>query len=291
MRLPLWAMPPPPQNDRPDPLRRVVVDRQVPVDRQVVADRQVVVDRLAAAGVPSPAADARWLDEAFSGADLEDAVRRREAREPLQLILGTAPFRYLEIAVAPGVFIPRPETEVLAGLAIDRLPPGGVVLEPCTGTGVISCALASEGQPARVVATDVNPVAVDLARRNAAPWPVVEVAYANLLAGVDPSLRGAVDVLVCNPPYLDRAQWAATEHEVREHDPVEALVGGETGWDVIADLVAAAPHWLRSGGWVLIEDDPSRVDQTAQALAHHVGSASVAADLAGLPRFALAQAG
>lgn len=254
-------------------------------------DRRALVARLAGAGVPSPEADARWLLEAF-GADsaaLEGAVVRREAREPLQLILGTAAFRYLEVAVEPGVFIPRAETEVLAGLALDRLPVGGVAVEPCTGTGAIACALASEGAPSRVVATDVNPAAVDLARRNAAPWPVVEVHHASLFTGLDLGLLGAVDVVVCNPPYLDQAQWAATDPEVRLHDPHEALVGGDTGWDVIADLVVAAPHWLRPGGWVLIEDDPSRVDQTAQALAHHVGPSAVEPDLTGRPRFALAQ--
>ncbi|WP_370325696.1 class I SAM-dependent methyltransferase [Euzebya sp.] len=254
-------------------------------------DRRGVVARLSAAGVPSPEADARWLLEAFADdpAALVVAVRRRESREPLQLILGTAAFRYLELRVEPGVFIPRPETEVLVDLALDRLPAHGVVLEPCTGTGAIACAIASEGAPSRVVATDADAAAVDLARRNAAPWPVVEVHHANLLAGVDPALLGAVDVLVCNPPYLDPAQLAAAEPEVRDHDPVAALVGGETGWEVIADLVAAAPHWLRPGGWVLIEDDPSRVDQTVQALDHHVGPAHVEADLTGRPRFAVAR--
>ena len=76
---------------------------------------------------------------------------------------------------------------------------------------------------------------------------------------------------------------------MRDHDPYEALVGGESGWEVIADLVAAAPHWLRPGGWIVIEDDPSRVDQTAQALAHHVGSSSVEPDLTGRDRFAMAR--
>jgi release factor glutamine methyltransferase len=253
-------------------------------------DHRALAVRLGQAGVPSPEADAKWLLQAFADdVQLEAAVVRREAREPLQLILGTAAFRYLEIAVQPGVFIPRPETEVLAGLALDRLRAGAVVIEPCTGTGAISCSLASEGDPARVVATDINPTAVDLARRNAAPWPTVEVHHATLFAGVDPRLLGAVDVIVCNPPYLDHDQWLATDPEVRDHDPREALVGGETGWDVIADLVAASPHWLRAGGWVLIEDDPSRVAQTAQALEHHVGPATVEPDLTGRPRFAVAR--
>lgn len=250
-----------------------------------------VMAQLRAAGVPSPEADSRWLVQAF-GEDperLAAAVSRRASREPLQLILGTAAFRYLEVAVEPGVFIPRPETEVLVGLALDRLPGAGVVIEPCTGTGVIACAIASEGDPQRVVATDINADAVRLARRNAEPWPVIEVHHASLFAGVDTGLQGGVDVLVCNPPYLDPAQMAAADPEVRNHDPVESLVGGASGWEVIADLVAAAPHWLSPGGWILIEDDPSRVDQTVQALEHHVGPAMAAPDLTGRPRFALAR--
>lgn len=248
-----------------------------------------VAEQLAEAGVPTPDVDARWLNKAFAGEKLAQAVDRRTRREPLQLILGTAAFRYLDVIVEPGVFIPRPETEVLAGLAIDRLPAGGTAIEPCTGTGAIACALADEGDPVRVVATDISARAVDLARRNAGPFPVVEVRHASLFAGLDPSLIGTVDVIVSNPPYLDASQFSAAEPEVRDHDPREALVGGPTGWEVVADLVAAAPHWVRGGGWVLIEDDPSRVEQTVQALAHHVGPAEVHHDLTGRPRFAVAQ--
>lgn len=252
--------------------------------------RRDLRDRLAAAGVPSPEVDARWLVQAF-GQDrqgLEQAVARREGREPLQLILGTAAFRHLEVEVQPGVFIPRPETEVLAGLAIERTPAGGVVIEPCTGTGAIACAVASEADPSLVIATDIDAAAVALALRNAAPWPVIEVHHANLFAGIDSSLQGQVDVVVCNPPYLDPGQFASTQPEVRDHDPVTALVGGESGWEVVADLVAAVSHWLRPGGWVLIEDDPSRVAQTVQALDHHVGPAQVVPDLTGRDRFAVA---
>lgn len=251
---------------------------------------RVVADRLAEAEVPRPAADAHWLVRAFDDDDdLEAAVRRRLRREPLQLILGTAPFRHLEVTVRPGVFIPRPETEILAGLAADRTPDGGLVLEPCTGTGAIACAVASEANPRRVIASDVDAGAVGLARHNAAELPAVEVRHANLFAGLGPELRGRADVIVCNPPYLDPTQLAASEPEVRDHDPPDALVGGESGWDVIADLIAAAPHWLRPGGWILIEDDPSRVDQTAQALEHLVGPAGVHPDLTGRQRFAVAR--
>lgn len=251
-----------------------------------------VIERLRRGGVPTPEVDARWLREAFPDPEaLEEAVRRRVSREPLQLIIGTAAFRYLEVAVAPGVFIPRPETEVLAGLAIDRTPPGGIVVEPCTGTGAIAASIAHEAEPSRVVATDTNPAAVELASRNTARWPTVEVHHANLLAGLDPDLRGMVDVLVSNPPYLAPRQMEEAEPEVRDHDPVEALVGGPTGWEVVHDIVMAAPHWLAPGGWVLLEDDPARVEETVAALQRHLGPATVERDLTGRPRFALAQLG
>ena len=254
-------------------------------------ERALLVQRLRDAGVPTPEADVRWLLEAFADDPdrLAAAMDRRVARVPLQQVLGTAAFRYLEVEVAPGVFIPRPETEVLAGLAIERVPDGGIVVEPCTGTGAIAASIASETTASRIVATDINLAAVDLARRNVATWPHVEVLHANLFAGVDLDLLGRVDVLVSNPPYLAPDQLDDAEPEVRDHDPHEALVGGPTGWEVVIDIVMAAPRWLAPGGWVLIEDDPARVADTAAVMAEHVGPSQVAEDLTGRPRIALAQ--
>lgn len=257
-----------------------------------MTDRQAIVARLTAAGVPTPEVDARWLVRAFAGdADaLEAAVARRERREPLQLILGTVGFRHLELAVEAGVFIPRPETEVLAGEAIARTPEGGVVVDACTGTGAVACAIAQESGARLVVATDSNPRAVALARRNAAAFPQVVVVEGDLLAPVDRELLGAVDVLVANPPYLAEGELADVEPEVRDWDPATALVSGPTGSEVVAELLALATVWLRPGGWVLLEVDPARAGWTAdRARREGLEEVAVVADLAGRDRVVVAR--
>lgn len=251
---------------------------------------EAVAARLRAVGVPAPEADARWLDASF-GQDpdaLEAAVRRRTSREPLQLILGTAAFRHLEVEVAPAVFIPRPETEVLVDLALDRLTAGAVVAEPCTGTGAIACALAVEADPSHVVATDSSARAVALARRNAAAFPAVDVRCGDLLAPLDASVHGHLDMIVSNPPYLTAAQVAAAEPEVRDWDPTAALVGGPDGRAVSRRIVRDAARWLRPGGWLLLEDDPERVeDVAAEMRSEGFTDVAVRPDLVGRSRFAL----
>lgn len=251
--------------------------------------RQALVaaaERLAASGVPTPEVDAALLVRHVLGwsaaavvlrgaeplapdaaAELERLVARRAGREPLQLLIGCVGFRYLEIEVRPGVFIPRPETEVLAGEAIARVPAGGIVVEPCTGTGAVACCVAAEADPALVLATDISPHAVDLARCNASRAAVaVTAVQGDLLAPVPARLRGQVDVLVCNPPYLAAAELDDTEPEVR-HDPLAALVSGPTGDEVVDELLDVAPAWLRPGGWLVLELDPRRAHPSARRAA------------------------
>jgi release factor glutamine methyltransferase len=292
--------------------------------------------RLAAAGVASPRPDARWLLEhvlAVAGdptapagaALLKDLVARRAAREPLQLVLGTTAFRTVELLCRSGVFVPRPETEVLAGVAIDAArevvarqagsdragrQAGGhqaadgqagrdpLVVEPCTGTGAVACSLVAEVPGVRVIATDRDPAAVALATENlrrvaagvagvppAAHQPSWEVRQGDLLGPVDAALRGHLDVLVANPPYLpasDRGRW---DPEVADHDPDVALVGGPDGHEVVDALLAAATTWLAPGGLVAIELDARRAED-ALAVARRVGlvDARLVADLTGAPR-------
>ena len=266
--------------------------------------------RLASAGVPTPRVDAELLLRHVTGwsrirlvfdadaavppdaqAQLEPLLHRREDREPLQLILGTVGFRYVELEVRAGVFIPRPETEVLAGEAIARVPTGGVVVEPCTGTGAIACCVAFESAAATVVATDVSLAAVELARANAQRVGAdVTVLAGDLLDPVDPALRGRVDVLVSNPPYLTPDDVAVGEPEVADWDPHDALVAGATGHEVTDRLIHDADTWLRSGGWLLLEVDSSRAAETAQR-AEDAGLAQVAvlADLTGADRIVIAR--
>jgi release factor glutamine methyltransferase len=269
-----------------------------------------VAARLEAAGVPAPAVDAAllarhvldWSHTALvlrggqplpedAAARLDELAARRTAREPLQLLLGTAGFRWVDLEVRPGVFVPRPETEVLAGEAVARLPADGVAVEPCTGSGAVACAIAQEVPGARVVATDVSPAAVDLARRNAGRLGVrVEVRLGDLLAPVAPGLRGMVDVLVSNPPYLADAELATLEPEVRDHDPRAALVAGPTGHEVTDRLIAAGGAWLRPGGWLLLETADTRARATARrAAAAGLTDVAVLPDLTGRDRVVVAR--
>jgi release factor glutamine methyltransferase len=265
-----------------------------------------VTRRLEGAGVDSPRTDARWLVGHALGlssagmvrdatrpvgpdavADLAALVDRRVAREPLQLILGETSFRGHAITVQSGVFIPRPETELLVEHALGRLPPDGVVVEPCAGTGAVSCAIAAERRTTRVIAVEIDPTAADLAGRNAAALGVaVDVRVGHLLEPVPVALRGAVDVIVANPPYLAAREWPSLPREVVDWDPRSALVAGPTGHEVADQVFACATTWLRPGGWVVVELDERRVD-AAVARARATGLVDVTAlrDLTDRPRY------
>ncbi|QBI19126.1 peptide chain release factor N(5)-glutamine methyltransferase [Egibacter rhizosphaerae] len=265
---------------------------------------------LAAAGVPSPTVDADALlcavldwrgSELATRADaalpapaterLGELVDRRAAREPLQLVLGTTGFRHVDLMVGPGVFVPRPETEILAGEAIARTPEGGVVVEPCTGTGAVAIAVATEARPGEVHATDREAAAVDLARHNARRCgAAVSVARGDLLDPLPLRLCGSVDVLVANPPYVAEGETGQLPPEVAGWDPRSALVAGPTGHEVSDRLLALAGEWLTPGGWVLLEVAEHRAAQTA-ARAERIGlvEADVVRDLAGRDRVVLAR--
>jgi release factor glutamine methyltransferase len=299
------------------------------MDLEVSADapaREVVVliaRHLADAGVPSPDADARWLLEGVTGVDpyrapgatldegrigaLRAAVARRAAREPLQLIIGTTSFRGIELACRPGVFIPRPETEVVAGVAIEAAVAAPTdsprIVDVCTGTGAIAAAVAVEVAGAAVIATDRDPAAVALARENVrrirvgaagirglADGSDVEVVQGELLSGIDPDLRGHLDVLVANPPYLPEADRGSWEPEVADHDPTSALVGGVDGHEIVDALLGLAVDWLAPGGAVVIEIDERRGPAAAEvARREGLVDVEVVADLAGVARCVIAR--
>jgi release factor glutamine methyltransferase len=264
----------------------------IPTDPELV---RRVAARLEAAGVPNAGVDARLLVEhvcetfggaaGCHGAVLDGLVARRAARVPLQQVLGRTWFRTLELACAPAVFVPRPETEVVAGVAIDAARAAGRepvrVVDVGTGTGAIALAVATEVAGAEVVAVDRDPAAVAVARDNAGrvasgvAGPVgfaagshVEVVEGALLDPVPASWRGALDVLVSNPPYLPAADRGSWEPEVADHDPDTALVGGADGHEVVDELLHLAADWLRPGGTVVIEiDDRRGADALAAAAA------------------------
>lgn len=217
-------------------------------------------------------------------------VAERARRIPLQHLLGTAAFRHLELAVGDGVFVPRPETELLAGWGIERTPPGGVVVDLCSGTGAIALAVADESKAARVIAVERSPVALDYLRRNAIPFPSVEVAEGDV---TDPALlaaeHGAVDVVLCNPPYVP--DGTDVPPEVADHDPAEAVFGGADGLVVIRPVIALAAALLKAGGVVGIEHDDVHGDAVPELLRADGRFDEVTAhqDLAGRPRFATAR--
>lgn len=271
---------------------------------------RVIAARLERTGLPSAQADARWLIRhalGWSAAQLttgrdrpltadqltavEQLVSRRAAHEPLQLVLGGTEFRGHHLDLRPGVFIPRPETELMVELVLDRLPAGGAVIEPCTGSGAIACAIAVERPGTPVVATDRDPAAVALAAHNAACLgAAVDVRQGALLDPVPRRLRGRTAVLVANPPYLAERELADLPDDVARWDPVDALVAGPTGHEVSDALIAAAVPWLAAGGWLALELDERRV-ATAAARARAAGLADVAEveDLTRRPRFVLAR--
>ncbi len=194
-----------------------------------------------------------------------ELVGRRADREPLQYLTGVAPFRHVLLTVGPGVFIPRPETELLADAALAALAHihDPVVVDLCSGSGALAVAVASEAPAARVYAVELSPSALDYLRRNAAGTSVVvvqgDVGDSAILAELD----GGVDVVVSNPPYVPSSTPVSAE--VR-HDPPEAVFAGADGLDLMPAIASAAHRLLRSGGLLAIEHDETHGSTLAARL-------------------------
>jgi release factor glutamine methyltransferase len=236
----------------------------------LLAEVAQATGRLADAGVPSPRFDAEELAafvhevkrselhtvrDADFDARFWEVVARRAAREPLQHITGRAFFRYLELAVGPGVFVPRPETELVAGWAIDALHQMDVAeplaVDLCTGSGAIALAVAQEVPRSRVHAVELSEDALAWTRINTA-GSRVELHQGDALAAL-PELDGQVDLVVSNPPYIPLEEWENVAPEARDHDPELALFSGQDGLDFIRGLERTAIRLLRPGGMVVVE--------------------------------------
>lgn len=207
----------------------------------------------------------------------------RASGVPLQHLTGDQPFFGLTLRVRPGVFIPRPETEILVEQALQCLGTTAqpVVVDVGTGTGAVALAIRKERQDARVLATDASGESATLARENAAALGLeLEVLEGDLLAPVPGGLRGAIDLVVSNPPYVTEEEYAELPDVVRA-DPVEALVGGTK---VHARLAEQAPGWLRPGGWLAMEIGASQGAEVAGMLSERYERVEVVQDLAGLDR-------
>lgn len=243
--------------------------------RSLIRDAE---EQLAAAGVASPAHDAAELLGHVTGTsrmavamttptdaqqdEYRALIARRANREPLQHLTGVVHFRYVKLEVGPGVFVPRPETELLAGWAIDsarsvleerrlRSPEGvtkpPLVVDLCTGSGAIAKSIAHEVPEAIVHAVELDEGALVWAERNLAGTGVT--LHHGDLATALPDL-GDVDVVVCNPPYIPLEAWESVAREARDHDPHLALFSGDDGLDAMRDLEATAARLLRPGGVV-----------------------------------------
>lgn len=212
------------------------------------------------------------------------ALCRRCTGTPLQHITGRQPFRRLVLRVRPGVFIPRPETEVLVetGLELIRGAASPVVVDVGTGSGAVALAIADEHRGARVYATDRSPDALALAAENAARLGLaVRVLAADLLNGLPPELRGGVDLVVSNPPYVDRGAADELTPEVRA-DPPSALFGSPA---LTARLLRESRGWLRPGGSVAVEiEETTAADVSASARDAGFDRVDVRRDLAGRDR-------
>lgn len=266
--------------------------------RQALADGAA---RLRQAGVDSPEVDARLLAAHLAGTgplglDLRggvpegfwDLLARRAAREPLQHIIGTAAFGHLDLDVGPGVFIPRPETEVLADWAVKKLSlidaASPVVVDLCTGSGAIAEYVASLVPAARVTGVEKRAPALDFARRNA---PHADIVQGDVTEAILPELAGAVDLVLSNPPYVP--EDGGLQAEVYA-DPPEAVFAGPDGMDVIVKMTPLIYRLLKPGGWLGIEHDDSTSGKV-QSVLRAAGFADVSpmSDLGGRARFVTAR--
>jgi release factor glutamine methyltransferase len=211
------------------------------------------------------------------------ALCQRCSGTPLQHLTGEQGFMDLTLRVLPGVFIPRPETEVLVEAAVEVLAGSRspVVVDVGTGTGAVGLAIARRRSDARVLATDVSAEAVELARENADRLGLeLDVRQGDLLEGVPPELAGKVDLIVSNPPYVTKEEYDSLPPEVKA-DPREALVGGV---EVHRRLVEEAAGWLRSGGWLVVEVGAAQGGEVRDLFELSLGDVKVIPDLAGRER-------
>ena len=246
-----------------------------------------IVRRLRAAGCVFAEDEASLLIEAAtSPAELGAMLDRRVAGLPIEHIIGWVEFCGLRVAVDPGVFVPRRRTELLVREAARLAPPGATIVDLACGTGAVGMVLATLVAGVRLYAVEIDPAAVRCARRNLAG-----LARGAGEAGADPNvyagdlyeplpagLRGHVDVLVANVPYVPTSAVGLLPPEAREHEPLVALDGGADGLDLLRRVAAQAPRWLAPGGHVLMETGADQIDAALHVLASAGLTAATAND-------------
>ncbi|BCN78212.1 protein-(glutamine-N5) methyltransferase, release factor-specific [Prescottella equi] len=282
------------------PIRLAIIEAAAELERAGVPSARVDAELLAAhvLGVERtrlglvPLVDPSVIEE------YRELVARRVQRIPLQHITGSTAMGNVSLEVGPGVFVPRPETELLLAWALAHLEASGlrapVVLDLCTGTGALGLAIAHARPDAVVHAVELQPQALAWARRNADRRRDAGDTPINLVQGdvtdraLLTELEGGVDLVVSNPPYIP--EGAVLDPEVADHDPHTALFGGADGLSVIKPMINNIARWLRIGGAVGIEHDDTNGDQVAELFrARRVFDRVVEhPDLAGRPRFVVA---
>ncbi len=276
--------------------------------------RPLLVDavaRLQAAGVETPQSDARILLAHAAGVELarlplldqvddaqadefEQMIMLRERRIPVQHLTGRAHFRYLDLEVGPGVFVPRPETEVMTGWAIERLRPmitlhhRPLVVELCAGSGAISKAITTELTRVDIHAVELSENAAAYAFRNLADT-LVELHVQDMATSL-PELDGTVDLVIANPPYIPLEAFESVAPEARDHDPTLALFSGHDGLDAIKVVVQVAARLLRPAGLLCFEHADVQGESAPAVVAATEAFTAVRdhRDLAGRPRFVTA---
>ena len=252
-------------------------------------------------GVESPRATAEALLAYFLQTDRAGLFSREEGLDtrtaklfgralcqrchgvPLQYLTGEQQFFDLVLGVAPGVFVPRPETEVLVERALDVIPEGrqAIVVDAGTGTGAVALAIKRFRPEARVLATDLSEEATAVARANASRHALdVEILEGDLFAPLPADLKGSVDVVVSNPPYVTEEEYELLPAEVKL-EPYLALVGGT---DVHARLAVESLDWLKTGGWLVMEIGASQAADVAALIEKDFEQVEVLPDMAGLDR-------
>ena len=245
---------------------------------------------LAAAGE-----NAAWLigDPEVSpevAARFREGLRRRRSGEPLQYVEGTVHFGPLELLIDDRALIPRPETERLWELAIDQMrSEPRVVVDLCSGSGNLALAFKHVFPNAEVYGVDISPDAVTLARVNAARTGLaVDFMVGDLFAGLPPSIRRRVDLLVSNPPYIGGGEIDDLPAEVREYEPIAALEAGPTGLEVLRRIAVGAPDWLRPAGIIACEIGDTQGDACMRIFSHF--GPRIEDDLTGRSRYVLGSA-
>ena len=226
-------------------------------------------------------------------ARLGELLARRRAGEPLQYLEGTAAFGPVEVMVDGRALIPRPETEQLWERVMARLPDGaGTVADVGTGCGCLALAVKHRRPDLRVVAVDIQPEALDLARHNARLLGLeIEFFLGDLFTPLDARLRGAVDVIVSNPPYVAESEWEGLPAEVRDFEPKVALAGGEDGLLFYRRLAAEAGPWLAPDGMLMAEIGETQGAEIISIFEATGWEAEISQDLADRDRFLTARPG